>query len=235
MSTIPDSSGEPISKWRKPLRAIRIHFRDHWSKWLSVIALGVACWSATTAHKASDLSRTLAKLDFRPDVRIHSRFQDIARFPPHVSLTNIGPVDAVQVTVKMYSHRYFPSLGKISFTLECSENNAFFERIEPRGREVVKFREGWLDSNARVQVPPQHNILEIRIEYRRDQDLEAFNFSAFYYVNSDGRWVSETDSSLREPIYHTLKEAANDHSSSFPQYFLGRYEEGDVLHKNDIP
>jgi hypothetical protein len=120
--------------------------------------------------------------------------------------------------------------------LGYSGNDAFFETIAPRGTKVVNFQKGWLERNARLEAPPHHNILEIRLQYRRAQDLEAYDVSAFYFINPDGRWVSEDDSSLRDAIYHALKEAAKGYRLTIPKLFLRPlYEDGDFLHENKEP
>jgi len=233
MSTILDPSGTPVPTNKKRIKAIGDHFRQHWSKWLSVLALAVAAWSASTAHLARDQSQTLAKLDFRPDVRINTWFREIAGFPLHVALTNRGPVDAIQVSLTMHSLIYSPSAGKMVAARRSSENNAFFQIIAPRGTKVVNFQKGWLETNARLAAPTHHNVLEIRLQYRRAQDLEAYDVSAFYFVNPDGRWVSESSTSLRDPIYQALKEAAKGYRRTIPRRFLlPLYEDGDFLHEN---
>jgi len=60
MSTILDPSGTPVLTQKKLFQAVWNHFRQNWSKWLSVLAFAVAAWSASTAHLARDQSRILA-------------------------------------------------------------------------------------------------------------------------------------------------------------------------------
>jgi hypothetical protein len=51
--------------------------------------------------------------------------------------------------------------------------------------------------------------MEIRLKYRRPSDKEQYVESAFYFVNPDGRWVSER--SLPDEVYGPIKKAVLDH------------------------
>ncbi len=236
MTTIFDPAGNPVSKPPNRLMPIWIHLRAHWSKWLSILAFVVAIWSATTSHMARVQARSLAKLDFRPDVRVKAWFQDVAGLPPHLRLTNNGPVEAVQVSANVLSRRYYPSAKQIAVTVGGSVNKAHFAKIEPNQTEVFAFERGWLDTNARLHEPPHHNIMELRLEYRRPQDLQIYGVSAIYFVNPDGKWVPETDNSVQTPSYNELREAVLSHRLTMPKRFsLPRAEEGDLLHEDKNP
>ena len=67
---------------------------------------------------------------------------------------------------------------------------------------IFPFDKHWLNVNARLQEPLQHNIIEIRLIYHISPDLtRKFQKSAFYFINPEGRWVSENDSSLITNTY----------------------------------
>jgi hypothetical protein len=113
----------------------------------------------------------------------------------------------------MFSHRYYAEGDKVAATVGDSENETFIDNLGPQKVATFRFHEGWLNTNARLATPVQHNVLEIRLSYRRSQDLQEYDVSAFYFVNPDVRWVSESDNSLREPLYGALRAAIAKHRS----------------------
>jgi hypothetical protein len=146
----------------------------------------------------------------------------------------MGPVEAIQIQVKMFTHRrlsYKNGQTKIGFSLYDSRNTTTITNIKPQETKSFKFEGGWLDVNARVQEPPQHNVMEIMVVYRRPQDLKEYSESAFYFVNPDGHWVPEKDSSLKGEPYKSMKKELIEIERGGP---LSIYKEigGDRLHTN---
>ena len=111
-----------------------------------------------------------------------------------------------------------------------SMNDIFIEKIDPQKTKSYKFCEGWINTNARLHNPPQHNIMEIQITYRRPQDLEEYNESAYYFVNPDGLWVSEKSSSLDSELYESIKSAIFNIDKE--KKYIYKEWERDKLHSN---
>lgn len=204
---------------------------------ISIFAFGGAIWANYIANNANkiasknyDLTLKLSKLDLRPIIRLDTLFKSIGKTPPHLSLTNIGPIEAQQIKIKMLSHRYFLKKNEILISGSNSMNDIFIEKIEPQKIKSYKFREGWINTNARLQNPPQHNIMEIQITYRRPQDLEEYSESAYYFVNPEGFWVGEKSSSLDSELYESIKSAILNIDKE--ENYIYKEWERDKLHSN---
>lgn len=231
---ILDDQGEPITK--QSTRTVRTckWVTRNWRVWvpifISLVALVISAWSACQSAKNSEVTRRLSKLDFRPTLRLESLFKAIGKIPPHWSLTNIGPVEAVQIKVEMISHRYIPGQKKMSLSLKNTINTTAISTIPPQETRAYKFQDGWLEANARLQDPPQCYVMEILVTYRRPQDLKEYSESAYYFVDPAGLWVPENSSSLQGEPYDSMKTALfKMDRGSFSIY---REWEGDRLHSN---
>jgi len=180
----------------------------NWKIWVPLIASGVAIIVAIHANiissRNSEIAYQLSKLDFRPLIQLNTLFNPVGKVPPHLTVRNIGPIEAVQVNIQMYSHRFLQT-GKLGVTLRESTNDIFIEKLSPQKGKAFEFNNSWLNTNARLAIPVQNNVMEIRIIYRRPQDLKEYDESAFYFVNPNGVWVPETESSLNTDFYEALK------------------------------
>jgi hypothetical protein len=161
---------------------------------------------------------------------LYSLFKSVGKIPSHWELTNTGPVEAIQIKVEMISYRYFPEKQKFLMALKDSSNTTTISKIAPQETKSYRFLEGWLDANARLRDPPQCNVMEIRVTYRRPQDLEEYSESAYYFVDPDGLWVQEGSSSLKGDLYDSMGRAL----FSVDRGRLSVYREwdGDPLHPN---
>ncbi len=213
-----------------------------WKIWvpllLSVVAIGISIWSNNISREANriasenqKLTKRLEKLDFRPIIFLDARFKQIGETPPHFIVTNVGPIEARQIKIKMFSHRYFTQTNNINISGTFSENDCYIKSLLPQETKGFKFRKGWLDTNARLAQLPQHNIMEIKITYRRPQDLKEYDESAFYFVNQDGLWVPEKSSSLNTEFYKKLKEILFKRMSD-ENNMIYQEHNGDLLHSN---
>jgi len=237
-SDILDDQGKPIPRESRRIIQICKCVGRTWRTWvpilISVVAVTISIWSAYESSKNSEITQRLSKLDFRPRIRLYALFKSIGTTPPHWQVTNMGPVEAVQIQVKMYSHRrlsYKTGETKIGMSLSDSSNTTTIPSINPQETKSFKFNEGWLNVNARLQEPPQNNVMEIMVIYRCPQDLEEYSESAYYFVNPDGHWVSETSSSLNGEPYESMKKELLEIDRGGP---FSVYQEngGDRLHPN---
>lgn len=240
---ILDDQGKPIP--RQSTRTARLWdcVRRTWKIWvpiaismlISVAALAISGLSYRQSAKDSEVTHRLSKLDFRPRLRLYSLLTPVGKIPPHWTLTNTGPVEAVHVQIKMISHRYIPghipNQKKMSMSMLDSTNTTTISSIQPQETKSYKFREGWLDSNARIQEPPQHNVMEILVTYRHPQDLEEYSESAYYFVNPGGFWVPEGSSSLKGELYESLRMRLSGVVREGPSSVYKEWP-GDPMHTN---
>lgn len=175
---------------------------------LSFTALGVSIYSAYISKQARKDARAVARLDIHPAIELWSNFQSIGGRPAHFIVKNGGPIEVDQLEVQLVSHRYIPEKGAIGVSVFGSEERYRVPKLAPWSGRVFEFPELWLDVNARIQKPPHHNVIEIRLKYRRPVDLAVYEACAFYFVSPDGRWVSENDQSLTPHVYEPIKAAA---------------------------
>ncbi len=221
---------------------IIIHWLKKWTLWVpilcSLIALFISIWSNMISREANriasqnnELTKKIEKLDFRPILRIHSLFKTIGKLPPHFTITNVGSIEAQQIKIKMYGHRFFAKTNNINISGTNSTNDIYIKKLLTQETKAFEFREGWLNKNARLAQLPQHNIMEIKITYRRPQDLTEYDESSFYFVNPDGLWVSEKSSSLNTDFYKKIKEILFQRISDENNMIYWEWR-GDLLHTN---
>lgn len=198
---------------------------------ISVVAIAISGWSAFLSTRNSEVTRRLSKLDFRPSFRLASLLKSVGNTPPHWELTNTGPVEAVQTRVQMISHRFFPQTKTIQVSVSASWDTTTTPKIIPQETKSYEFRKGWLDINARLNDPPQCNIMEILLTYRRPQDLKEYSESAYYFVDPNGFWVHEGSSSLKGEPYESMRTALfkvyRGPHSVYTEW------DGDPLHSNE--
>jgi hypothetical protein len=216
------------------IRRIVDWLRINWKTWIpiliSLIALVGSIYSVYISNISITLNNRLAKLNFRPILQLDTTFQSIGKLPPHFSVTNVGPVEAQQIKILRISHRYSSDANKIFASGSASTNDVFIEKLNPQESKSYKFHLDWINTNARLHEPVQHNVMEIKITYRRPQDLEEYDESAYYFVNPDGLWVSEASSSLNSTLYESIKSAIFNVNKD--ENMIYKEFEQDKLHSN---
>jgi hypothetical protein len=199
-----------------------------WKTYLQLIGVGLSILALYVSWRAYDNSvlarkdaRAISGLDLKPKISLNTLFKEINKIPPHYVISNNGPVDALQIEVQLISHRYRKDISKIKVSTTGSDERKIIPKLPPLTNIAFKFPELWLDVNARIEQPPEHNIMEIRISYRRPPDMMKYTESAFYFINKEGRWVAENDNSLDKDIYAPIKNA-----------MFENIKQGDMLIKN---
>ena len=193
---------------------------------LSIAALIVSIYSAHLSKQAREDARSVSKLDIHPILELSTDFQGIGGKQPYFIVKNSGPIQVEQLEVQLVSHRYIRQKGGIGISTFGTEELYRVPRLEPWSGRLFKFPELWLEVNARIQKPLHHNVMEIRLKYRRPVDLSTYEATAFYFVNTEGRWVGENDNSLPPDIYEPIKSATFSASEKELRY-LGK----DELHR----
>lgn len=186
---------------------------------ISALALGVSGWAFLVARGARSDARALGHLDLEPRLDIRATPNRTDRDPPYFILRNVGPVNAVQLTIDLISLRYSPKKNSIDVYVSGSEHTQYVEALAPHHEVSFPFEDHFLEVNARLESPVEHNVFAIRVTYRRDSDRRRFVARSFYFVNPDGRWVSENDSSLPE-LYDPIIDAAHASDSNLPRFLV---------------
>jgi hypothetical protein len=233
---ILDEQGKPIPK-RDAVTTRGVRWLGaNWRVWvpigISFIALLISGWSASLSTRNSEVTRRLSKLGFRPVLRLETLLRPAGKSLPHWQLTNTGPLEAVQIKVQMILHRYFPETKMVQGHVTATWNTSAIPKLEPQETKAYAFREGFLETESRIQNPPQYNIMEILLTYRRPQDLKEYSESAYYFVNPNGLWVHEEESSLKGELYESMRAALVKMDRLGP---VSVYREwpGDPLHRNE--
>jgi hypothetical protein len=231
---ILDSEGKPIKTGSKRTNWLFVHIKKHWEKWLSIIAIIISISSVVFTCKSDQRSHALSKLEFSPEIKINAYFKKIGKHPPHFVLENVGPLDASQIEIRMISHEFSDQAGKIIGSKYLSQNDLSLPMLGPQDRKAFKFKEEWINVNAKLQVPGSqlNHIMEIQINYKRPQDLKNFDLSAYYFINPEGIWAKEGSSSLNDPIYSKMLENLMEWKHSLHETSLYNKGGGDILHSN---
>ncbi|MFH2137401.1 MAG: hypothetical protein ABII88_02695 [Candidatus Omnitrophota bacterium] len=199
---------------------------------ISIVAICYARSANITAKNNYELSKIIANLNLRPIIRLSTQLRDSGKMPAHFTITNIGPIDALQVKVEMYTHRFIPKTGKFPVSTRDSSHEHYVPKLEPQKPEAFKFSSHWLNVNSRVAIPPENNVIEIRITYRRPKDLKEFDESAFFFISPENNWVGENETIINTETYDKIKAALFKYvtKETIPIYDEWR---GDLLHENN--
>ena len=205
-----------------------------WNFWIpigiSIVALFVSIYSACISKQAREDVRAINKLDIYPIVELFTDFEGRGGRPPYFIVKNIGPIPVEQMEVQLLRHMYAAEgTGERGTTAFAWGSEGLYRvgRLEPWSGRVFEFPKSWLNFDVRTYKPLHHNIIEIRLKYRRPVDLTAYEESAFYFINPEGRWVGEDDNSLPPEVYDPIKSAVFRRASEGELRHLGR----DKLHR----
>ena len=179
--------------------------------WPEIIAFGAIIISGIAillSYWAWQDSRAISGLDLKPDIKLDARLNKAKYKIFHVVVFNSGPVDAFQLEIHLIHHRYFKEFKKIRISGGGSETRYSIPKLVPLKQEAFEVKENFLYGQALLQKPPEHNVLEIRLVYRRAPDMSQFAESSFYFVSPDGLWVGEHSSALVSDVYNPIKQAA---------------------------
>ncbi len=196
---------------------------------LSILALGVSWQAYRNSVVARKDARAISGLDLRPTIGLNTQFTKIAGMPPHYIVSNNGPVDALQLEVQLISHRYHKNVDAIKISVTGTDQRKVVPKVPPLSSIAFRFPDLWLDENARIEQPPEHNVMEIRISYRRPPDMTQYIETAIYFINKEGYWVPENSSSLDKATYEPIKKAMYAKLKQSDRYMRGTLR-SDILH-----
>ena len=177
--------------------------------WL--VTTGIAMYAAVIGTLAWKDTHAIGRLDLKPQLRLRTTFMQIGDIPPRFTIFNEGPIDAVQMKIDLMTHRYLEAEDKTKkarlVTIWGTDTTWTIPKLPPVFAKSIEFPKGWLAINARSGEFPHHNVMEIRLTYRVEPDMRQFIDSAFYFVNPEGMWVKENNSSLTPEVYDPIKDA----------------------------
>jgi len=174
---------------------------------MSVAALLISIRGNDIALQARNDARAISGLNLRPNLSITAYFRKIKDTPPHFTVVNRGPLQVLQLEIQPIAHRYLANEKKFALAQWGSEELQVVDKLEPLRSISFAFSDHWLNLEARMQEPSEHNVMEIRLTYRCPPDMRQFVEGAFYFLSPEGRWVGENDASLTPEVYEPLKQA----------------------------
>jgi len=183
------------------------------SLFFSFKSLDIAQRSLSVSEGVREDSRKVEQLDLKPEIRFNTEFRRI--------------IDAVQIVVEFMAH-YYDLSGDRFISTGGTEELTKIVNLPPMQSRSFEISEHFLNVNSRLHEPLQNNIIEARISYRKDPDRELFVKRALYFINPEGRWVTEIDNSLEGEEYLKMKEGVLERFIDFDYY------RGDILHDVDL-
>ena len=167
----------------------------------ALILSALALWISYFSYRDS---RAVAKLDIWPEIELDSSLVLKQKMPRNVTVSNRGPGDALELSVQLLSHFYDRPKDRIR-SLYGSQEEFHYKVLKAQNSERITLSDHWLDVNAQTQKPKDHNVIEIRIEYRRPADMKKRKMSAYFFLSPEGIWVSEISGSIVGEPYDSLK------------------------------
>jgi hypothetical protein len=179
-----------------------------YSELFSLIAIIVSALAVLFGYLARQDARIISGFDLEPHIKVNASINKNKFKIFYILIHNSGPVDALQLEASLITHRYFEKEKQIRVSGAGSDSSFAIPKLEPLKSAAFEVSEHFLYVNAMIQKPKEHNVLELRVTYRRPPDFALFSESAFYFVNPDGLWVPESSNSLKPDVYNMIKKAA---------------------------
>jgi hypothetical protein len=175
---------------------------------LSLWALYLSRQANLIVHQQTSDFRAVEKLDLAPDLRLATWLgsEDIPDIPRHLTLYNAGPLDAINVRVELRLYFYLESTKQVKGLINDSSWNFQAPKLEVHNQVSFPFPSGFW-SQIQEARSSQRNIFGVRIIYHHPTSLATTVSEAFYFLDPNGRWVQENDSSLKPDLYDDLREA----------------------------
>ncbi len=167
-------------------------------KYGSIIAIVISLFALANSYKQTHIAEesrkdyiALQKLEIDPRIQFKTQFKQGKEEKTFSKLTNLGPVNIVQVEIKSYELQYDPNLK--DFRIILTNNNYNFKEIEPKASKILNWGNA-LGSFHRVNSPNGKNInyaFQIEISYMRAADLKQYKKNAYYFINNEGGFLDE--------------------------------------------
>lgn len=175
------------------------------------LSLNTALEYKNIAMESYKTSRLIAGLELTPTILLRATFYKIKNVPPHIRITNNGPIDANMVELQLEHIRYKEDKdgnGKISMRMSASEDKIVIKKLSTlQPPTMIPIPDKWLNMD-RLEIlhsPLEHNILEIKVTYKRYPDMMEFTRRYYYFINPKKIWVPEDDNTLTPKVYEKIK------------------------------
>jgi hypothetical protein len=175
------------------------------------LSLNTALEYKRIANESHKTSRLIAGLELTPTILLRATFYKIKNVPPHIRITNNGPIDTNIVELQIEHIRYKEDKdgnGKISMRMSASEDKIVIKKLSTlQPPTMIPIPDKWLNMD-RLEIlhsPLEHNILEIKVTYKRYPDMMEFTRRCYYFINPKKIWVPEDDNTLTPKVYEKIK------------------------------
>lgn len=175
-------------------------WKKHISQIISILISIAALYFAWEANKISRHNRTdlraIERLDLTPVIQFRAHFGSVE---PFFEITNLGPIEPVQIEIQLFELRYNPDVGEIKFAITGSEATWKFPKLNLNKSKQIKIPKEWyspkiwLDKSKVTKLPIQNFVVEVLVSFRREPDLELFEKRAFYFHDAKGNKVKENN------------------------------------------
>ena len=192
-------------KYKDVLKSWLTWFRAWNYKVISqVLALIISVFSLYYAHEANLISennrtdiRELNKLNIMPIIDLRLHLDSSNKTPPYIEITNSGPIDIIQLEIKLIELRYSTKKEKIHLAGSGSDVNWKFTSLNVNQSRQIEIPSPWFEYNyyeklSKLNNEPIENIvIEAYISFRREPNLKLYERRAFYFLDSDGKIKNE--------------------------------------------
>ena len=182
---------------------------------ISCVALIISVLALWISYCSYRDSRAVAKLDIWPEIELDGSLVPKRKMPRYVAVSNRGPGDALELSVQLLSHFYDRPKDR-TMSIYGSQEEFHYKVLKAQDSARITLSDHWFDVNAQLQKPKDHNVIEIRIEYRRPADMKKRKMSAYFFLSPDGIWVSENSNSIDGEPYDSLKREIFERHDKIP-------------------
>ena len=181
---------------------------------ITVLISSIALFCAKEANKISkqarDDFRLVEKLDLAPKILFQANFGTHDKIPAHLFIKNTGPIEAINVTVRLLELRYIPNPNPRLAAMADSADIFNVPNLSPGKHHIFNLPNHWnykyfYEVRKRTSIPIDHFIIEAFISYSKDPERKLFNFRSFYFFDKDGNIISETSIKSKEEYKEMLE------------------------------
>lgn len=195
---------------------------------VSIKSCSIANSSLNASTESNENYKKVEKLELNPEIKFNINFEGIKGSPPYFTIQNFGPIDATQVVVELVINRYDQEKDRF-INIFSTDQRVVINNLSTLQSKSYEISQHFLDVNSRLGKPLNQNVIEARISYRKEPDLQLFIKRAFYFIDPAGKWVGENNNNLKDEIYSIMKESLLNKFND-----TGILFHGDALHDLDI-
>ena len=181
---------------------------------IAIIISGFALYYAREANTISKKNREdyreVEKLNLAPKILFRANFGTHEKIPAHIFIKNIGPIEAIHITVRLLELRYIPNPKPRLAAITGTEDIFNIPNLTPEKHHSFKIPEhlnyNYFNELSRLSnIPIEHFIIEAYISYRKEPDRKPFSFRTFYFFDKNGNIIPERNIIDREEYKDILE------------------------------